>query len=368
MPFENGSVGFRMLELPRAFPRDWGERFAAHRAGALEAVKAGEERGWVTGRHLLDSKITEETARYGGWVRLALRLAARKVPAALLKAECRMEELAVMAAEGKLYLKAKARAEIRQAVTERLLPAMPPQLKALPFVYRPGADHLFVGALSDAQLDVFTAALASALGFGGEPATPEALGAKLKKADLRDLPGASFSPEMENAAMEAAPGREFLTWLWFQAETQDGRVALAAGGHLGVLVEGPLTFLHEGDGAHAAVLKQGAPENSLEAKTCLLGGKKLKEAKVTFALDEQHAWSFGFEADRFLFRGLKLPAGEAQLDAISRFEERMGFLEQWREIFLVLYGAFLDERLDVRKWKSAVAALRAWVQGRPARR
>ena len=368
MPFEIGSVSFRMLELPRAFPKDWADRFAAHRAGALEAVGAGEQRGWVTGRHLLDSKITEETARHGGWVRLALRLAARKVPAALLKAECRMEELAVMAAEDKPYLKAKARAEIRQAVTERLLPGMPPQLKAIPFVYQPGAGHLYVGALSDAQLDVFTAALASALGFGGEPATPEALGALLKKADLRDVPGASFSPEMENVAMEAAPGREFLTWLWFKAETQNGTVALAAGGSLGVLVEGPLTFLHEGDGAHAVVLKQGAPENSLEAKTCLLGGKKLREAKVTFALDEVHTWAFSFEADRFRFRGLKLPAGEAQLDAISRFEERLAFLEQWREIFLDLFGAFLDVRLDARKWKNTVADIRAWVKGRPARR
>ena len=67
MPFEIGSVSFRMLELPLAFPRDWADRFAAHRAVALEAVGAGEERGWVTGRHLLDSKITEETARHGGW-------------------------------------------------------------------------------------------------------------------------------------------------------------------------------------------------------------------------------------------------------------------------------------------------------------
>jgi hypothetical protein len=33
MPFENGSVSFRMLELPRAFPENFAERFAAHRGG-----------------------------------------------------------------------------------------------------------------------------------------------------------------------------------------------------------------------------------------------------------------------------------------------------------------------------------------------
>jgi hypothetical protein len=368
MPFDRGSVSFRMLELPRTFPGNWVERFAEERAGALEDVGSGQQRGWVTGRHLLDANITEETALYAGWVRLALRQAERKVPAALLQAECRMEELAVQAAEGKPYLKAKQRSEIRQSVTERLLPNMPPQLKAIPFVYMPGSAHLYVTALPVSQLDVFNASLAATLGFGGEPATPEALGVLLKKVDLRDLAGTSFSPEMEGEAMEAAPGREFLTWLWFKAETQNGRVALAEGRELGVLLEGPLTFMHEGNGAHAAVLKKGAPENSIEAKTCLLSGKKLKEAKITFALDEQNTWSFGFEADQFLIRGLKLPQGEGALDAVSRFQERMIFLEQWREIFLDLFGAFVDVRGDSRKWKAAVAEIREWVKGRPGRR
>ena len=368
MPFESGSVSFRMMELPRAFPKNFAEKFAAHRAGPLDAVGAGEQRGWVTGRHLLDSKITEDSAMHAGWVRLALRQAERKVPAALLKAECRMEELATMAAEGKAYLKAKVRAEIRQSVTERLLPNMPPQLRAIPFVYLPGAAHLYVTALATAPLDMFSAALASTLGFSGLPATPETLGESLKKVDLRDVPGTSFSPEMEAEAMEAAPGREFLTWLWFKAETQNGKVALADGRDLGVLVEGPLTFTHEGNGAHAAVLKKGSPENSLEAKTCLLGGKKLKEAKITFALDEQNLWAFGFEADQFLIRGLKLPQGEGQIDAVSRFQERMIFLEQWREIFLDLFGAFVAVRADAKKWKNEVADIRAWVKGRPSKR
>ena len=368
MPFESGSVSFRMMELPRAFPKNWAEKFAAEAAGSLEAVGEGQQRGWVTGRHLLDAHITEDSALHAGWVRLALRQAERKVPAALLKAECRMEELATQAAEGKAYLKAKQRAEIRQSVTERLLPNMPPQLKAIPFVYMPGATHLYVTALPVSQWDVFQASLVSTLGFGGSPATPETLGATLAKADLKDFAGTSFSPEMEGEAMEAAPGREFLTWLWFKAETQNGRVALAEGRELGVLLEGPLTFTHEGNGAHAAVLKKGMPENSIEAKTCLLSGKKLKEAKITFALDEQVAWSFGFEADQFLVRGLKLPQGEGQLDSISRFQERMIFLEQWREIFLDLFGTFLRARTDSKKWKQATADIREWIQGRPGRR
>ncbi len=368
MPFESGSISFRMVELPRAFPADYVERFAREAAGSLDDVGAMESRGWVTGRHLMDSHITEESAMNAGWVRLDLRQAERKVPTSLLKAECRMEELAVMAAEDKAYLKAKVRSEIRQSVTERLLPDMPPQMRAIPFVYMPGSTHLYVSALPASQWDVFNCAFVSTLGFSGAPATPEALGVSLKKADLRDFHGTSFSPDMEDVAMEAAPGREFLTWLWFKAETQNGRVAIAEGRELGVLLEGPLTFIYEGNGAHAAVLKKGTPENSIEAKTCLLSGKKLKEAKITFALDEESVWSFSFEADQFLIRGLKLPKGEGQLDSVSRFQERMIFLEQWREMFLDLFGAFLDVRTDSAKWKQTTGAIREWIQGRPGRR
>ena len=46
----------------------------------------------------------------------------------------------------------------------------------------------------------------------------------------------------------------------------------------------------------------------------------------------------------------------------------MAFLEQWREIFLDLFGAFLDVRTDSKKWKTWEGDIRAWVQGRPGRR
>jgi hypothetical protein len=357
-----------MMELSKPFPGDWVERFAADRAAPLDEVGAGRQTGWVTARHLLDSNIQEETALYAGWVRLALRLAERKIPAGLLRAECRMEELAVLAAEAKPFLKAKDRAEIRRSVEDRLLPQMPPQLKAIPFAYKLGETHLYVTALPLAQLDLFAGALRSAIGHSGEPSTPETLGLRLKKANLRDVPGASFSPEMKDVAMETAPGREFLTWLWFKAETQNGRVALSTGQTLGVLIEGPLVFAHEGNGAHVSVLKKGAPENSMEAKTSLLSGKKLKEARLTFALDEEWVWTFGYEADECLIRSLKLPQSEGRLDAVSRFQERMIHLEQWREIFLDLFAGFTEVRLHAAKWKDTLGAMRDWIQGRPARR
>ena len=49
------------------------------------------------------------------------------------------------------------------------------------------------------------------------------------------------------------------------------------------MLEGPLTFFREGEGAHEAVLRKGTPLNSREAGTALYCGKKLKRAKLVLA-------------------------------------------------------------------------------------
>ena len=184
MAFESGSMSFRMVALPRAFPKNWLEKFAEKRAGSLDATDLEATSGWVTGRHLLDTNITEESALYAGYVRLVWRTASRKVPGALLKAECRMEELARMAADGVPFLKAKDRAEIRKEVKERLTPKMPPTIKAIPFVYQPGTHHLYATAMSDTLLDTLCGALREALGFGGTPDDPEPMAQRLKNVEV----------------------------------------------------------------------------------------------------------------------------------------------------------------------------------------
>ena len=367
MGFDTGTATFQMMELPRPFPEDWLERFANLAGKGVETLKAEESLGWVTGRHLLDTAITEERATLAGWVYLFFRVASRKVPATLLRAECAMEEQAVLAAGDKRFLKASERKEIRDQVKERLLPNMPPSLKGFPFLHRRGTLHLYMGALGEEPAGKMGTFLDQTLGFHSEFATPEYLAEQLKDLDADDLDGTCFSPEMKQVAMEPALGREFLTWLWFKSEEQNGKLDLPDGRECGVLVEGPLTFRWEGNGAFMTQVSHGTPETSLEAKSCLLAGKKLASAKLTFALDEDRIWRFNVDADQFLFRSLKLPDGEP-MDRLSAFDQRMQFWDDWREMWRGFYGAFLDERATPSRWRKTTEKMREWVAGRPARR
>jgi len=367
MGFESGTVSFRLFALPRQLPDDAISRFAAYAAGGLEAVTSEESAGWVTGRHLLDRAITEASLSYAGYLRVTLRQAQRRIPVSLLQAECRMEELAAQAAGGGLFPNRRKRQEIRQAVQERLLPAMPPQLKGIPVVHQPGSPVLYAGAMNQHACDLLVARFTQTMGFPLYPVTPEQAAHDLRQVDVLDLPPVSFSPDLDDGLMAPQAGRDFLTWLWFQAETHPDGIPLPDIGRLAILLEGPLTFMHEGGGAHVTVLRKGEPTGSAEAKTCLLSGKKLKQAKLTFGLPGDQFWAFTFDADAFLFRGVALRDEEGALDPMSRFQSRMRQIERLREMLLALYDRFLEERTHKAGWPGAKKQIREWARARSAR-
>lgn len=364
MGFESGSVSFRMLYLPRDLPTDAVERFARHAAPPIDTLGDGEINGWVTGRHLLDRKITKDTAFHAGFLRLALLHAERKIPEPLLRAECRMEEIAHLQAEGLDRVSQTVRSEIRKSVTARLLPKMPPTLKGLTMLHDAAARLLYVTALSDKQLDAFQVGFSQAIGFGGVPVLPETASLQRRKKSIKDWAPSSFSPETEDEAVSHDPGLDFLTWLWFVAEARGGMVKLDKLGDWAVMIEGPLTFVMEGAGAHEMVVRRGEPLRSAEAKAALLAGKKLRRAKVTLARNDQ-SWTCTLDAPSLVVRGLKLPEGE-KLDAVSKFQERMALIDLFKEALLGLFDRFANERDDAKAWKAAIADIHQWVATRKA--
>jgi hypothetical protein len=277
-----------------------------------------------------------------------------------------MEELAQLEASGEERLSAATRSEIRRSITERLLPQMPPTLKGVPFIHFPGSDLMYCGALSDAQLDAFQIMVTQTIGFGMIPVLPETAALKRREVNLRDWGPASFSPNLSDDESDCMPGREFLTWLWFVAEARGGMLKVDGAGDLAIMVEGPLLFVMEGAGAHEAVLRKGEPLLSSEAKAALMAGKKLKRAKITLARGDE-SFSFTFDADLFVVRGLKLPEGE-KLDPVSRFQTRMQQLDFFTRAFLGLFDRFVNERRESKSWKAAQADIHKWVSGRKVRR
>ena len=357
MPFERGSFSVKFLKLPSALPEDALEQFNRHSAGKLDEVKNEPQIGWVSGRHMLERQIEEETAILGGHIYLYLRIAQRKIPAQLLKAGIKMEELVYMKATGSADIPKKVKKEIKASVEEKWLNQMVPTISGIPFVIDKRDNSIFVGATSRAQIDNFIALFEKTLKIIPIESTAEEMMIE-EKLNPSHYAGMKLFPNVDD---EMIPGRDFLTWLWFYGETEGGESDIKTSGAYSFMIDGPLTFIADGDGAIESVVKKGNPVKSAEARTSLNVGKKLKKAKIIFAKDDE-TWSATFDADSFSFGSLNLPQGE-EMEHNSRFAERIDYLQTFKTVFRTLFVKFLEETKS-KEWDKRIAQIKQWIEKR----
>ena len=348
MPFESGSTALTICSLSEKMPKDFLARLAKYSAGKLDDVRDEPAIGWVSGRHLLESDINEMTSLCGGHLYVNLRKAERKIPAQLLKAICRREELAYMQANDTILVPKSERRRIKEDAVERNLMKMPPSIGATPIVVDMAQNVMYVGSASLKTLDLIAAEFLKAMEIEPIPLTIRELMFKLFKLGETDLPLLSFNGRPGG---EAVPGRDFLTWLWYYSETSEGQIKVGDLGVFNLIIEGPLTFACASDdapGATESVVKKGCPQMSAEAKAALSVGKKLKKAKILLARGDADKWTFAFDADTFTMTGLKLPETESQ-ELNTRFEERVIFLNILQQALAEYFKKFASDIMSGEK-------------------
>jgi DNA recombination-dependent growth factor C len=339
MPFESGSMTTTIFSLPEKLPENYLELFHNARAGRLDDVKDEPQMGWVSGRHLLETAINEETAICGGHFYFNLRTAERKIPNALLKAICRREELVYMKANETFSVPSKVRREIKETATEQNLMKMPPSISGIPAVIDLTDNTLYLGASSTKQVDEFIGLFYKTVNIEPIQMNVESILQMNNLGPEHDLPNVMFSDKSDH---ETVPARDFLTWLWFYSEHEDGELSHEQFGDFAMIIEAPLTlaFASEAQGAAETVLKKGdRPLRSAEAKAALSVGKKLKKAKFTMARGED-IWSGTFDAENFCFSGLSVPEGE-EMELHSRFAERILNLSIFRLVIEEYFKKFV---------------------------
>ena len=365
MPFDSGSLSFRIFELPDEMKDTCLEGFARCSAPPIETLSSEAIQGWVSSQHLLDRDLREDNAFIAGYLVLALMKAEWKIPEGLMRAYCRMEEEVERRARRIQFLSRKGKSEVKKRVVEQLQPGMPPTLTGMAMAFDFSTQVLYASAMSDTQLDAFSLAFREATGISPLPVTPQHAAMRRKRINFRDLEPTVFSPDPGVQYATDSLGLDFFTWLWHFWETSGGNFEVPGSERpFGVMLEGPLTFFMEGDGAHETVLKKGMPLVAVEAKAALVGGKKLRKGKITMARGEE-MWSVNFDAEEFTFRGVKLPKGDGD-DPATRFQERMLSLQTLTEAIWALFDIFLDDRGDRDRWSRKVADMQQWISSRSA--
>ena len=362
MGFDKGNCTFRVCALPEPLPKDVLERFADHAAAGLDQVSDEPTWGWVSGRFLLENTINEETCKCGPYIHICLRQTERKIPGALLTAECRLEELSRMKAEGTDHLSAKVRKAIKNEVKERLLPTMPPTITGIYAAIDPVANLLYTTALSAKQFDIFSGHFAQAVGFDPIPLTPDNLTLTRYELDPMQVPAVNISPELDDVTGAAGGlGENFLTWLWYFQESHEGNLPHSKLGDFSLMVDGPLTFASENSGAFESTLRKGTPTIAAEARAAMMVGKKLRSAKLILARAKGEEWSCTLDAAQMVVRGLKLPEGDS-FDPVDVFIERMVNLDIFRQVLFELFHLYLKVITDPVKAAEYQEQAKQWVR------
>jgi hypothetical protein len=169
----------------------------------------------------------------------------------------------------------------------------------------------------------------------------------------------------DDAQDHAFLGREFMTWLVYQAargeatfEDDAGEMVFAFGGR--VRLAGAA-----GDVADA-VLKGRSPAGSVELLSAIGAGRTLREAELrvtrgaTRHAKDEREFRFTLVGETLDFKGVKLPA-RLKDDEDDRLGERMALLEELESCVQAAFQAFLRERLRPGWQRSTVPDMRAWL-------
>ena len=161
-------------------------------------------------------------------------------------------------------------------------------------------------------------------------------------------------------------GQEFLTWLWFKSEERGGAILLPGAGDIQVVFEKHMR-LESGEGESLErLICKGLQTELQEARTGLLMGKKLEQARVYLAKGD-YEWRFSLSATLFEFRNVSLPKTVLSSDDSSdplaweaKILERIGMSEEVMQTIDELFRMFLKIRIS-SGWSQEKAGLKAWI-------
>ena len=161
-------------------------------------------------------------------------------------------------------------------------------------------------------------------------------------------------------------GQEFLTWLWWKSEERGGGVALPGEGDIVVVFEKHMLLEYgEGDNNESLICR-GLQTELQEARTGLVMGKKLEQARIQLVYND-YEWNFTMAAALMEFRNVKLPKTGEESGNENNPEEREGMIleriflfEELIRLVLELFRVFLAIRVG-DEWREELLKVREWV-------
>ncbi|WP_320170444.1 hypothetical protein [Maridesulfovibrio sp.] len=166
--------------------------------------------------------------------------------------------------------------------------------------------------------------------------------------------------ERENTLL----GQDFLTWLWFKSEINDGMFEQENGERFMLYMEQRMS-VQGGDGENVdTATVNSASGDMTEVLYGLRTGKKVTRAQLKMEIDE-NVWQVQIKAEDFAMGGLKTPKvdmkDEEGDDPDGKFLEKIYLIEKCMTLFDRVFKEFITLRIS-EQWQDEVAKFRHWLR------
>ncbi len=418
MSFRSGSIScVRCAVASGPAPQSLDDAlFEALQANRIRPESAGQgtdtASGWIAGRHLLDLWFGYEANAFGGCLLASMRTDTAKVPAGLLRAyrALALDEAAGIGGRSRAAanaggagageprrvtradrLDAKDRADRRGQ--EELSQGLWRRIAERPVLWDLALGTIWSPVGSDAAFEQLNTLVDATFGCRIERQTAgrlaaSILGARGRSRDFDDLVPSAFVPPPQAVATDedGAPrtiganpdvpwatihpadwlGNEFLLWLWWASERQEGMVD-TEDGEVAFVLERSLDLSCAWGVSGESTVRGDAPTRTPEAARALLSGKWPRKVGMTLSA-QGRAYRFALQADRMECAGLALPKPEEPPSSERvAIEQRIDSFLTFDRAMVSLYAAFLTQR-TADSWAAQRDAMRTWMHERASSR
>lgn len=391
MPFDSGRVTFARFRVigdapampdEKTFEQLKENRFREVEIGAPDEIEAG----FITGQHILDSDFNYDKCGYGNRLLFALRIDTHKVPSDLKKAYQKINEQASAADNPSGFAtraqKREAKEEAQRLLHDDLAAGKFRKSKSIPLLWDMSTQTLFVGGSSDAIQEELRKLFRQAfscdlhtLSSGAQAG--EILKNKGRARDYEDILPTPFTQAPAEANAEAADntlpivpwvakavdlkdfvGNEFLMWLWFNTETQDGKIP-SSSNEIYASIDKALDMDCAWEVGGKQTLRGNGPARLQEAATALKAGKWPRKLGLLLS-DGEHGFELALQGDQLIVGACKLPDIEDAESPREITDARILLTIRLAEVLDDIYADFIDHR-TTEAWTTSRDKIKAWI-------
>lgn len=157
-------------------------------------------------------------------------------------------------------------------------------------------------------------------------------------------------------------GREFLLWLWYRSEINEGRFDLGEDGQVELWFDRRIVLQSESDEGIEKVTCSGDNLHLREARFALTKNKEITEAMIKLTIDNNE-WSFILDSTWMNFKSFKTPKvmQDSKEDPEALFHEKFFLIEKALTTMDAIYASFIKIRTSPEWDTHELPAINRWV-------